>query len=350
MSLLDLLQSGSVAPGILDIYLIANGRQMVDGGGFFGVVPRVLWGKVFAPDSDNRIPMATKSLLIVSHGSQGRQYLLVDTGNGTRWNARRKVILGIEDPPPELVTAAIQASHPTDYELEANLSRLNLTCDDITLLVNSHLHGDHAGGNTRWTVMGDETTPVIPSFPNATYIACEREWQDYLHPNERTRATYLPDNMAPIRERDQLKLVPEGAYEVAPGVHCVPTPGHTPGHWSILLRAETIRIGAVGRVGALFGQATGATSLIPPVELPHTAPGPLEAFFAADAAMYTTHLERLAWVPAFDILPMISIETKRVFQHWGITHKPLFIFDHDPVSAAGYLTQANDRCSIVPAL
>jgi glyoxylase-like metal-dependent hydrolase (beta-lactamase superfamily II) len=269
--------------GAFELHLINDGRVMVDGGGAFGLVPRKLWSRSLQPTEDNLIPMDLNCLLVKAHG----QNILMDTGMGINkldekharhWNLVR----------------------PNGSLLDG-LARLGMTADDIHLVINTHLHADHCTGNTRF----DESGAALPSFPNAKYMVQRREYEDAQHPNERTSATYFLVNYKPVLEAGQMELL-DGNTEFLPGIRGVVTPGHTPGHMSVVLESE--------------GQ---------------------HAMFICDLASFAVHFERLGWMTAYDVEPLVTLETKRVWQQWAIDTGALLVFPHDTQMPAARL-ELND--------
>jgi glyoxylase-like metal-dependent hydrolase (beta-lactamase superfamily II) len=281
--------------GEFQLHLINDCNIMVDAGGPFGLVPRALWSPVFMPpDADNLLPMTQHNLLVQAGGRN----ILIDTGYGTRL--------------PEKQRAFMRHAQPQGGLL-AGLARLGLTPGDIDLVIDTHLHGDHCGGNT----YAAEDGRILPTFPNAEYVVQRREYQDASRPNERTRATYIAANFEPLLETGRanevrLRLL-EGDTEFAPGIRGVVTPGHTPGHMSVTLES-----------------------------------GGQHAAFVCDLASYAVHFERLGWMTAYDVEPLITIETKRHWQTWALEHDALLIFPHDPLRPMGRLTEdANGKRTVV---
>ncbi len=177
-------------------------------------------------------------------------------------------------------------------------------------MIDTHLHGDHAGGNTRY----DESGKVIPTFPNAEYVVQRREYEDAMHPNERTRATYFPINYQPLYESGQLRLL-DGDTEIFPGITGHITRGHTPAHMSIRFASN--------------GQ---------------------QALFVCDMASYAIHFERLGWMTGYDVEPLETLETKRRWQQWALETGALLIFCHDPQRQAGHCVMGKDGKVSVVAL
>lgn len=266
--------------GAIQVHLIRESDYLVDPGGPFGLVPRVLWSRLMQPTAELLVPMASNCLLLQVAGRN----IVVDCGYGHKL--------------PPKVQRQLHLTRPHG-DLCAGLARLGLAPGDIDLVINTHLHADHASGNTRY----NEGGAPVAVFPNAEYVVQRREYEDACRPNERTRATYLAENFEPLRASGQLRLL-DGDCALAPGVHAVVTPGHTPGHMSVLLESE--------------GQC---------------------ALQLADMATYALHFERLGWMTAYDVEPLVTLETKRRWQAWALEQDALLFFPHDPQRPAGRLLQ-----------
>lgn len=263
--------------GEFEIHLINDCTVMVDGGGAFGLVPRILWQRYFSPDDNNRIPMTQACLYVKAHG----KHIIVDTGTGTKLTNKTRRIMSLHG----------------EGGLVRGLAKLGISPEDIDLVIDTHLHSDHAGGNTIWDAEGN----VIPTFPNAEYVAQKREYEDAMQANERTAATYYPINYEPLVKNGQMRLV-EGDTEFLPGITGIVTPGHTPAHMSIRFESN-------GEHGA----------------------------FLCDLASYAVHFERLGWMTAYDIEPIRTLETKRIWQKWAIETEAILIFPHDAYRPVGRL-------------
>ncbi len=266
--------------GSIEIHIIHSGVVWVDSGGPWGLVPRALWSRYLQPDERHRVPMALLSLLVRA----GEKTIVVDTGLGDKLDAKARRIWGLEHP------------HGT---LLDGLARLGVAPTEVDLVINTHLHADHCAGNTRWDADGQ----AVAVFPNAEYIVQRLEYEDASHPNERTRATYYAANFQPLRQNGQLTLL-EGDAEIVHGVRCVVTPGHTDAHQSVLFEE-----------------------------------GGQYALFVADMASYAVHFEKLAWMTAYDIKPLVTLETKRRWQKWALENDALLLFQHDPHVMAGKLVE-----------
>lgn len=264
--------------GAFEIHILSGGLVYVDGGGAFGLVPRALWTRYQTPTDDHLIPMSLNCLLIKAHS----QHILVDTGMGFKL-------------PPKMIEQW-HLSHPHGTILDG-LGRLGLQASDIDLVINTHLHGDHCEGNTRFDADGN----LVPTFPNARHIVQRREYQDACTPNERTRATYIALNFEPLIANGQMQLL-DGDTEVLTGIRVVVTPGHTPGHTSVIIE-------------------DGGETL----------------FYPCDLATYAIQFEKLGWMTAYDVEPLVTLETKRHWQQWALEHHPIIVFPHDTVTTAAIL-------------
>ncbi len=278
--------------GDIKVYLLNDCTVMVDPGGAFGLVPRVLWSTLLPPDDNHLVPMTQTCVLLRLPGGMN---VLCDTGYGSKV--------------PEKMQKALHLAHPNGTLIDG-LARLGLHPADIHLVVNTHLHNDHCGGNT----YRDDAGAILPTFPNARHVVQRREYEDATHPNERTRATYLAENYQPLVENGQMHLL-DGNTDLAPGVSGVVTPGHTPGHMSVLIESQ-------GQYG----------------------------FFVVDLASYAIHFERLGWMTGYDVEPLVTLESKRKWQAWALETQATLIFCHDSQRHAGRYVQGDDGKAKVVSL
>ena len=285
----------TVQIGSIRCHILSDGLHYVDGGGFFGLIPRVLWAGVIEPDAQNLIPCDSRSLLIES----GAGLILVDAGNGDKLPAKVRHRMGLGDRQRRLI---------------GELARVGYQPEDIDIVLFTHFHGDHIGGATRWATPDGSPGPVVPTFPRARYIGQRIDLADASFPNERTAATYVADNFQPLLTAGKLDVV-DGPLRLAPGVRTELSPGHT-------AAIQTVRV------------EDGGECLL----------------FLTDAASWAVHLQRLAWVPAFDILPMQSIETKRRLAHEAMEKDALLVFQHDPQIVTARLTPGKRGPEIQPAI
>ncbi len=259
--------------GSLRIHAIQAGGQKLDGGAMFGVVPKVLWQRRIEADDRNRIQLGMRCLLI-EHESG---LILIDTGSGNKENAKFQDIYGIEN-----------AGAGNRTWLEDGLAQLGVKPEDVNIVIDTHLHFDHAGGNTYL----DEAGELRFTFPNAQYIVQRGEYEMATHTNERTAASYFERNYVPINEAGKFDLV-EGVKEIVKGVTVMPTPGHTPHHQSILLESGNER-----------------------------------ALFLGDVIPTHAHLP-LPWIMGYDVEPLVTLESKRRLLHQAEAESWTLIFEHD---------------------
>ncbi len=259
--------------GDITCHILSDGKHRLDGGGFFGLVPRVLWQKVITPDERNMIPTAVRCLLIVTP----EQCILVDTGHGDKYTDAMRQRLGLP---------------PLRDRLLQDLALAGYRPADVTTVLLTHLHNDHAGGMTRWQ-NHEKAAPTEAVFPNAVYIVQGKEYEATHNTNERTRGAYFRVNWQCLVGTGQLQAV-FGGHDFGQGVRSETAPGHT----------ESLQV---------IWVESGSDALL----------------FLGDAANWGIHLERLAWVPSFDILPMVSIESKRKLRHEIMDRSPLLVFQHD---------------------
>lgn len=255
------------------IHAIQAGGQQLDGGAMFGVVPKTLWERRLAADARNRIPMGMRCLLVEHEDG----LVLLDTGSGNKETTKFHEIYGIENAGADGRTA-----------LEDGIRAAGFTPDDIALVINTHLHFDHAGGNT-WRA---PTGEVLPTFPNARYVVQAGEFTYATHTNERTAASYFPPNWDAVMGRGRFELI-EGDREIVGGISVRRTPGHTPHHQSVILRS-----------------------------------GGETACFLGDVVPTSHHLP-LPWIMGYDVEPLVTLESKRTLLAEAMREDWLLVFEHD---------------------
>jgi len=276
--------------GSVNLHLVSDGHCREDGAGLFGLMPKVEWQKLAEPDEQNRICIRLCCLLIETN----EQRILVDTGYGDKLSDRERGFLDLKG----------------DRRLLGSLAELGIEPGDITMVINTHLHGDHCGGNTRL----DQHDNLVATFPRAVYYVQRLELADATFPNERTRASYRSENFQSLERTGQLRVL-QGDTRLTDQVRVMVTPGHTPAHQSVVIESE------------------GKT-----------------AIFMGDVALWPLHMECLECVPAYDVQPLVTIETKRRLARWAVENQALLMFDHHPEILAGYLhpTERPDRFRVEP--
>jgi len=283
MTLVSTFQIGSLKCHSLDA-----GRQHLDGGAMFGVVPKPLWEKRIAPDARNRIPLAMRPLL-VEHPDG---LVLIDNGLGNKEDAKFFDIFGIDN----------AGTDPGPTRLEDALKELGYTPADVKWMIDTHLHFDHAGGNTTVDLEAVQRpsapAPVRLTFPNATYVVQKGELAYARHTNERTRASYLPHNFEPVALAGKWDLI-EGDVEIVPGIRSLMMPGHVPYHQAITV------------------ESGGET-----------------AVFVADLIPTVAHLP-LPWIMGYDVEPLRTLESKRTLLQKAAAEGWWIVLEHDAEVARG---------------
>ena len=259
--------------GDFELTIFSDGTYPLDGGAFFGVVPKVLWSKRVPADERNYCTAGLNSLLIRT----GKQTVLVETGMGNKLSERMRSIYG---QPGQLLT---------------NLAAAGVGPEDIDVVINSHLHFDHCGWNT---VRKDGK--VVATFPRAKYYAPEGEWQYARKPSERDAISYIPDNFDPLVASGQMTLL-KGGEEIVPGITVETFPGHT------------------ASMEAIIVQSRGQT-----------------ACYISDLIPTTAHID-ITWGMGFDLYPLQTIESKKHYYARSIAEKWLTVFTHDPKVPWAYL-------------
>lgn len=257
--------------GRFEVSLLSDGLFALDGGAMFGTVPKFLWERSIPADSMNRIPLALGALLIKT--PKGKN-VLVDTGLSSKYDKRPKFI------------KIFQVVRETT--LRDDLKKHGLDRSDIDLVINTHLHFDHAGGNTEF----DDAGTPLPAFPKAKYLIQKEEWEDANAPHERNKASYMAENFAPLEDGKVLELV-SGEYEIEPGLKVVRSGGHTRGHQCVMIESE--------------GQT---------------------AVFLGDLIPTRSHLP-LPYIMGYDLYPVDTLECKRSMLGKAATEGWTLLFQHD---------------------
>ena len=263
--------------GRYTLYSIETSRFGLDGGAMFGIIPKILWEKEAPADEYNRIQMVTRSLLLVSHDRK----IIIDTGNGDKWDDKARARYNID---------------LDDINLSLSLAKYGFTPADITDVFCTHLHFDHAGGNT--TI---EDGKIVPTFPNATYWIHQDNWALANSPSEKDRGSYLAENWAVLAENGMIECVKDREGFI-PGIEIMLTYGHTTGMMHPLMKD-----------------------------------GDNTVFYAADIFPMAAHVP-LTWVMAYDLNPVQTIKEKRSLLPRMVEENWTVFFEHDPLRQAGRVT------------
>ena len=272
--------------GDFEIYTLSDGTFGLDGGQMFGVVPKPLWEKKLPADERNRVRLGLTCLLVRT----GKYNVLIETGIGEKFDAKHAGIYNID-----------HSSNLLD-----DLSRHGLGADDVDIVINTHLHFDHCGWNTR-----REGKRVVPTFPKARYFMQRAEWEHAMHPNDRDRASYLEEWFAPAEPQT---VFIEGAHEVVPGVRVELAPGH------------------VRDMQCVWVESQGKS-----------------ACFISDLIPTRAHIP-FPWIMAFDLYPMDTLASKKRLLPQLAENHTLIVFPHDAEVPWGTLTEIDGKVEFQPVV
>ena len=273
--------------GKFQVFGLRDGFFHLDGGSMFGVVPKILWNKIYPADSDNRIKLALNSLLI----DTGKDRILVETGVGTHLTGKLCEYYSVETRPG----------------LVSSLENLGYSVNDIHFVINTHLHFDHCGGNTT----KDENGELVPTFPNAVYIIQKCEWENALHPTSRDKPSYIGQFFLPLEKHGQLCLV-EGDTLVTEGVEVILTPGHTACHQCVKIQSLK---------NALF--------------------------FLGDMVPTSAHVGP-SYIASYDLFPMETIKNKTRYFEQAVEGDWIVALNHDPDHYFGRIIRQDGKYKFNP--
>jgi glyoxylase-like metal-dependent hydrolase (beta-lactamase superfamily II) len=265
--------------GDFELSIFSDGTYPLDGGAFFGVVPKVMWSRKVASDEKNYVTAGLNSLAIrAKRPGAGKRTILVETGMGNKLSSRMAKFYG---QPAQLLD---------------NLAAGGIAPEDVDIVINSHLHFDHCG----WNTVRDQNGKFVATFPRAKYYAPEGEWQYARHPSERDSISYIPENYDPLVESGQMTLL-KGGEEIVPGISVKTFPGHT------------------AHMQAVMVQSQGKT-----------------ACYISDLIPTTAHID-LTWGMGFDLYPLQTIESKKQYYAQAVSQKWLTVFTHDANTPWAYV-------------
>ena len=259
--------------GSYELHSIETGRFGLDGGAMFGIVPKAIWSKLNPSDDENRIDLALRTLLITGN----KRNILVDNGIGTKFSEKYTKIYKIDH---------------SKYNLDSSLKKYNLETRDITDVILTHLHFDHAGGSTY-----KEDGELKLTFPNATYYVQKANYEWALIPNEKERGSYLKENFVPVLEKGKLQLI-EGKFEIIPHIDVIISNGHTTG-------LQLVRI------------SDEKNTLV----------------YCADLIPTTSHI-KLPYIMGYDIDPLKIIREKKELMSTACSDDWILFFEHDVITEA----------------
>lgn len=258
-----------ISLGKFKIFGVRDGFFHLDGGSMFGVVPKVLWEKAYPADNNNRIKLGLNSLLV----DTGQERVLIETGIGPDLKQKLAEYYSVERNPG----------------LVGSLQNLGYQVDDISLVINTHLHFDHCGGNTHKNEAGE----FVPTFPKARYVIQKCEWENALHPSAREKPSYHSSYFLPLKEHGLLWLV-TGDTTIIPGMEVVQAHGHTACHQCVKIHSE------------------GET-----------------LFFLGDMVPTSAHVG-LSYIMSYDLFPLETLKNKEHYFEQSIHEDWILAFNHDP--------------------
>jgi len=255
--------------GNYKLYSIQTGLFRLDGGAMFGVVPKPLWSKTNPADDRNRIDMCMRSLLLVS----GNKKIIIDNGVGYKMSSKLNDIYGVDH---------------SQFTLENELNKIGFNTNEITDVIITHFHFDHAGGST----IRDENGNLQLMFPNADYHVQKRHWEWALNPSDRDKASFFPENYVPINEKKQLKFY-EGDSKFDDFINLHVVNGHTPAMQLISIKDDKTKL-----------------------------------LYTADLFPTTTHIHP-AYIMGYDLFPLTTLDEKKKILPKIADENWLLFFEHD---------------------
>ena len=255
--------------GKYDLYSVETSEFGLDGGAMFGIIPKPVWEKKVSADELNRVNMVTRSLLLVSDEKK----ILIDTGNGTKWEEKYKQIYDI---------------NTDQYNIEKSLGKYGFSSEQITDVICTHMHFDHIGGNTKI-----KSGEVVPTFPNAKYWISEENWKLANHPSQKDAGSFIEHDWKVLAENQMIEII-DGREPFIEGIETFVTHGHTPG-------------------------------LLHPV----VSDGSNKLFYGADIFPMVAHIP-ITWVMAYDVQPVVTMEEKQKLLQKMEREDWILFFEHDP--------------------
>jgi len=255
--------------GKYDLYSVETSEFGLDGGAMFGIIPKPVWEKKVSADELNRVNMVTRSLLLVSDEKK----ILIDTGNGTKWEEKYKKIYDI---------------NTDQYNIEKSLGKYGFSSEQITDVICTHMHFDHIGGNTKI-----KSGEVVPTFPNAKYWISEENWKLANHPSQKDAGSFIENDWKVLAENQMIEII-DGREPFIEGIETFVTHGHTPG-------------------------------LLHPI----VSDGSNKLFYGADIFPMVAHIP-IPWVMAYDVQPVVTMEEKQKLLQKMEREDWILFFEHDP--------------------
>jgi glyoxylase-like metal-dependent hydrolase (beta-lactamase superfamily II) len=283
-----------IALGDFELTVFSDGTYPLDGGAFFGVIPKVMWSRKMQADEKNCVTSGLNSLVIRMDGPRtGKQTILIETGIGNKLPDRMVKFYG------------------QPAKLLEDLSTAGIAPDDIDIVINSHLHFDHCG----WNTVRDKNGKIVPTFPRAKYYAPEGEWQCARNPTERDAISYIPENYDPLVASGQMTLL-KGGEEIVPGISVKTFRGHTASMQGVIVQS--------------LGENSHISQRTRDMGHPQTA------CYISDLIPTSAHID-ISWGMGFDLYPLETIESKKEYYARAVPERWLTVFTHDPKTPWAYV-------------
>ncbi|OGU55883.1 MAG: MBL fold metallo-hydrolase [Ignavibacteria bacterium RBG_13_36_8] len=271
--------------GKYNLHVIETGTFGLDGGAMFGIVPKMLWERTNPSDEENRVTLSGRCLLLVS----AKRKILIDTGIGTGWDNKFNKIYRIDQ---------------TENTLEKSLDRLDIKPGDITDVLLTHLHFDHAGGSIKF-----ENGKPIPAFPNAKYFIQQEQFNWAMNPSDRDRASFVKERFEPLKIEGVLELL-DGEQQIDDEIEVILCNGHTPSQ-------------------QIFKISDSSRTLL----------------YAGDFLAFSAHVP-LPYIMSYDLQPLKTIEEKMKILPKAVDEEWLLYFEHDPYTVTAIITKTDKGFAI----
>jgi len=272
------------------VSVLETGDFKLDGGAMMGSVPKVLWEKTNPADSLNRIDLALRCVLV----DDGENVVLIETGIGDKYTEKFKKMFKIKQ---------------EKNTLSDTLSKYNYSIKNITHVVLTHLHFDHAGGATTKNNHGQ----IVPTFPHAKYYISESNWEAGIKPSPRDRASYLKENYVPLLENNVLNIIPDNS-EIIDGISTYVVNGHTHGQQLIKVNGNNETL-----------------------------------VFCSDLIPLKSHL-KLPWIMGYDLNAVLTLEEKKIFLDQAVKNNWILFFYHDPKIVACRIVKEDNLYKVTDEL
>ncbi len=257
----------------MNLHVIDAGKLKLDGGAMFGVVPKSIWNRILPADENNLCQISLRCLLI----EDGDRLVLIDTGIGDKQNEKFFSYYFLHG----------------ELSIERSLNQAGFNADDVTDVFLTHLHFDHCGGGVKWK----DRQRKIPemTFKNAKYWSNQNHWEWAVNPNPREKASFLAENILPIKESGHLEMIAVNGASPVENMDILFIDGHTEKQMLPLIRYKDKTI-----------------------------------VYVADLLPTAGHLP-LPYVMAYDTRPLLSMEEKNTFLSEAYQNNYILFFEHDPI-------------------